>query len=59
MVFVATVVAFFADVDAVEWFSRCEGLSGYYEWGAAFSLVFDVVLCIAGLAKATSESSDD
>lgn len=56
---VFAVLSFFADVDAVEWFSRCEGLSGYYEWGAAFSLVFDVVLCIAGLAKATSENSSD
>ena len=52
---VFSVASFFLDMNAIDNFSRTHKLHSRYEWAAAYALVFDVVLCVAGLVKASAQ----
>ncbi len=53
---VFAIVSFVGDMKSVNYFESLGRLHARYEWSAAFALVFDVALCIVGLAKAADSS---
>ncbi|TCD55011.1 hypothetical protein EJ419_01070 [Alloscardovia theropitheci] len=58
IVTVFAVASFFADLKAIEYFSSLNKLHNRYEWAAAFSLVLDIIFCIAGLLKSTNDNNE-